>query len=245
MRIKEMIGKGRRFFTMKKDIACMEWVDFTASSMEDVKAWEGIYDKPIVIKEKEYVFRKKNMALLEMPEDFENYKKGKPMQAFRTNYNKGKKKGFTCRLFCGLDYFEQIMEINLSKDERAGHAMSGIYTDRGKVRAFLGTNPVMFGTFTSEGKLIAYLHLLNGGGILALNKIIGHGEYLADGVMYFMLGELIRQIPDIYPHKRVSYIMYGSWYGGVASAGIKYYKTLCGFCGYNIRYHVSGRKNIE
>ena len=234
----EKQGKGKRFLIREKEIAKMEWLDFTASSMEDIRAWEDVFDKPIVIKKREYTFKKRNIALLEMPRDFESYKSGKPMQAFRTNYNRGKKNGFSCRLFHGIDYFEQIMAINLSKDERAGRTMGEMYTDREKVIAFLKKEPVMFGTFTAQGELIGYLHLLFGGGMLALNKILGHGAYLEEGVMYFMLGELIRQIPDIYENGGVRYIMYGSWNGGVASAGIQYYKARCGFCGYNVRYHI-------
>lgn len=238
MKLMDIVGKGKRFLARQKKIAQLEWQDFTAHSVEDVKAWEGVYDRPIVIKKKEYFFKEKSIALLKMPQDFESYKTGKPMQAFRTNYNKGKKQGFSCRLFCGLDYFEQIMEINLSKDERAGGVMRDIYTDRDKVMSFLRNDPVMFGAFSSQGKLIGYFHLLYGGGLLALNKILGHGNYLEDGVMYFMLGELIRQIPDLYQNGGVRYIMYGSWSVNSASSGVQYYKMRCGFNGYNVRYHI-------
>lgn len=240
MRISDLIAKGKRFLKYKREVAHMEWVDVKASTIEDVRAWEGMYGTSIPIKNKIYIF--KNIALLKMPTDFDAYKKGKPMQAFRTNYNRGKKKGFACHLFCGMDYIDQIMEINLSKDKRTGHSMSDIYTHRDQVEAFLHTEPLMFGTFTLEGKLVGYLHLLYGCGVLSLNKILGHGEYLEDGVMYFMLGELISQIPDIYACGEVRYIRYGSWYGGVASSGLQYYKTRCGFCGYNIRYHVDVKR---
>ena len=92
MKLLDIIGKGKRFLAMEKEIAQMEWLDITACSIEDIKAWEVVYDKPIPVKKKPYIFKKKNIALLAMPSDLESYKTGKSMQAFRTNYNKSVKK---------------------------------------------------------------------------------------------------------------------------------------------------------
>ena len=99
MTINDFIGKGKRFLAREKEIARMEWGEFTANTIEDVKAWEGVYDTSIEIKDKNYTFKKKNIALLKMPESFEEYKSGKQKQAFRTNYNSGVSRGYQFRSF--------------------------------------------------------------------------------------------------------------------------------------------------
>lgn len=237
MKLTEIINKAKRGINREIEISNMEWIDFYLKTDRDIQGMEQTYDMPVKTNRGGYCIVKKNIALLAMPDDFEAYKKGKPKQAFRTNYNRAKNDGMECHIFHGIDYLDQIMEINLSKAERAGRAMGDIYTDKTKVESFYKKDPIMFGCFTKEGKLIAYLHLLYVGGQLTLNKILGHGDYLDRGVMYFILGELIRQKEEILDGD-IQYIMYGTWNAGVASEGIHYYKKLCGFRGYRIRYHI-------
>lgn len=114
--------------------------------------------------------------------------------------------------------------------------MTEAYTNRSMVRDFLSVSPIMFGTFTSEGKLVGYIHIIITGAMMATNKILGHADYLDDGIMYFMIAELVKK--NIEEKTNVTHIMYANYLVGRKHAGYTYFKRKCGFEGYNVRVHL-------
>lgn len=237
MNVKIFTKKVMNYIKRKIVILQMEWIDFDADTKEDINAWEGVFNKKIETKKEPYIIKKRNVALLTLVDSFEEYKKGKDKQAFRTNYNKAVKKGYLFKKFEGFNFFDDLMEINTSSELRAGRKMSEIYTDPKLVKEFLKTSPDLYGAFTSQGKLVGYFHVLSAGKLMTINKILGHHAYLADGIMYFMLGELLKvtfQMQEEFTH-----IMYGTYLYGESGAGVFYYKERCGFRGWNVRHRIN------
>lgn len=62
----------------------------------------------------------KNLALLPIPDTFDEYMRGKTKQALRTNVSRAVKNEYFCSYFNGFDYIDDIMEINLSSEDRGG-----------------------------------------------------------------------------------------------------------------------------
>lgn len=227
-------GKAQSYLFMKKEIRQMKWIDFEISGISSKAAYEGIFGKPI--KNKDYVAVRKNIALLPIPDTLDEYVRGKTKQALRTNISRAAKNGYCCGYFTGIDYLDDIMEINLSSESRGGRKMEENYVSRDMVKEFLSDLPIMFGIFTSEGKLVGYIHVLITGTMMATNKIIGHEAHLDNGVMYFMITELVKE--NIEKKANVTHVMYANYLSGRSHAGYTYFKRKCGFEGYNVRFHL-------
>lgn len=114
--------------------------------------------------------------------------------------NKARSKGFTVAEFEWNDFLQDIFEINTSLSERNGKPMSPSYLrlphelrNRGKAEA----NPCRFhwiknfGVFSEDGKLVAYVRLKRQTDFLIYTTILGHGEYLIEGVMYLLHHEIL------------------------------------------------------
>lgn len=228
------LGKAQSYLSIKKEIRQMKWIDFEIDGMSSKVAYEGIFDKQV--EKRNYVAVRKNIALLPIPDTFDEYVRGKTKQALRTNVSRAVKNGYFCSYFNGLDYIDDIMEINLSSEIRGGRKMEERYTSCSMVKDFLLGSPVMFGTFTSEGKLVGYIHVLITGTMMATNKILGHADHLDDGIMYFMIAELVKR--KIEEKTNVTHVMYASYLSGRSHAGYTYFKRKCGFEGCNVRFHL-------
>ena len=219
------------------------WIDFFAQNYKDIEAWEKTYDHKITIKSEPYVMVKRNIALLPLPQSMDEFKKGKKMQAFRTNYNKALKKRYSTGWFDASQYYDDIMEINCSSVSRCGRVMDEFYTDCDAVKSFIESKPQMWGCFDYNGKLVAYIEFLSGGKLVTINQILGHSQFLADGIMYYLLGNLIQFVID--SGELITHFMYGSFYTGENSAGVFYYKQRMGFIAYNVRYNIPSRGCID
>lgn len=232
--IEWFVGKAKSYIFIKKSIAQMKWIDLQVHGEQSKAIYEQLFH--VRIQCREYINKQKNLALLMVPDTYEDYMRGKPKQALRTNVNKSKKEAYECRFFRGNDYLDDIMEINLSSKERGGQEMEARYTDRKQVEAFLQTEPNMFGTFTKEGKLIAYIQVLQVNSMLVINKILGHNDFLNNGVMYFIVANLVKEV--IGRGNNITHIMYAHYLVGRSHAGYTYFKERCGFKGTNVRFHL-------
>ena len=93
---------------------------------------------------------------------------------------------FTYRLFDRNDYLTDIYEINTSKPIRQGPMSEG-YLEQPKASSNKLSNYATYqqefvGAF-KDGKLVAYINALVCGRIYIFNQILGHNNYLKDGVM--------------------------------------------------------------
>ncbi len=227
-------GKAKSYISMRRDIARMDWIDLDVKGEDAKEIYEQLFK--IKVKGEDYIDRQRNLALMAIPKSFEEYMKGKTKQALRTNVNKAIKKGFECRFFNGEEYLDDIMDINCSADARGGRLMESRYTDLRQVEKFLLSQPIMFGAFTHDGKLIAYIQLLQVNSLLVTNKILGHNDFLNDGVMYFIVAQLVYGV--IENQRDITHIMYAHYLVGRRHAGYTYFKERCGFKGTNVRFHL-------
>lgn len=123
-------------------------------------------------------------------------------------------------------YVGDIYEINTSISERQGKQMEESY--RKKTESFKDEqNFRYFGVLDSKNKLIAYCDLAFYGGFIQISRLLGHKNYLNDGIMYFMIVEIVKMVFDKYIMAGYEYIMYDTYFG--ASEGLRLFKTKLAF----------------
>lgn len=138
------------------------------------------------------------------------------------------------------DYIDDIHEINTSSDCRKGRKMSNSYLQ--KIDKFENLpNYKYFGVINESGKLLSYICLGFYGEFVIYNQLLGHKDFLNDGVMYLMIVELNRLIFNEYKNSTdfsegggIRYIMYDTFFG--ASDGLKMFKTKLGFSPYKVKW---------
>ncbi len=150
------------------------------------------------------------------------------------------KAGFTCRPFVRANHLPDLVEINHSKDERCGKPMRGEYL---KTLESMGgppkkleplTDPACplhydrwWGVFKPEPghrqgelvtneRLIAYIDFRRIGELAIYSLILGHGDYLREGIMYrlhFAIMEwVLKRDSDL--TRGIQQLMYAGFYQG-------------------------------
>jgi hypothetical protein len=153
---------------------------------------------------------------------------------------KAEKKNYHCEIFHVQNHIEDFVEINHSKEIRQGKKMTKSYQK--DIRDYGGLPktiqpmetpecPVHFsqwiGVFKPmEGhkqgeilvgkQLVGYINLIRLGEIILYGSILGHGDYLKDGIMYLLNHKAIEWIltSDKSKNQRIKYIMYAGWNDG-------------------------------
>lgn len=181
------------------------------------------------------VFKNKTLGacLLEKPESFEKYLSGKERQNLRTSRNRSIKNGYTFSEINVKDYAEGILEINKSKAVRQGHEMNEVYFDKNAVIEN-SLDKQCFGVFDSAGKIISYCYLIDAGNFLIISRLLGHADYLKEGVMYYMISACVEKWLNAGWWKDVKYFYYDTYFG--ASVGLKKFKYDLGFVPYKVKY---------
>lgn len=183
--------------------------------------------------------KKYGVGLIQIPENFDEFLKGKIMQAMRTNRNKALKKGYTFQRITGINYLDDVFEINCSADNRQGNKMKSAYTDKTAVKEYLESDPIMYGVLNSEGKLLAYISPWMLGDFCDISKLLGHEDYNHDGIMYLLVSGLVEELSR---KKTVKYLMYDTFIG--AQPGLRYFKERLGFKPYIVNWIWDETKKI-
>lgn len=123
-------------------------------------------------------------------------------------------------------YGEDIFEINTSLEERQGRPMSAGYREpvnflplpkypceRHRIRTF---------GVLSGHRLVAYLWLYRSGELALVSSILGHGEHLADDVMYLLFEGVVGAEAG-----NGGWFVYNRHDSG--TEGLRYFKTKLGF----------------
>lgn len=187
------------------------------------------------------IFKNKAVGacLLKKPQSFEEYLAGKEKQNLRTARNKSIKNGYTFREISVKDHVDGILEINLSKNERQGHEMTRDYFDKEKIVS-QAEGKQCFGVFDKEGQILAYCYLIEAGDFIIISRLLGHADYLKEGVMFFMIGECVKLWLETDRWKDVEYFFYDTWFG--ALKGLKKFKQDLGFVPCKVKYTFSKEK---
>jgi hypothetical protein len=153
---------------------------------------------------------------------------------------KADKKEYYCEVFHMQNHVEDLVEINHSKEIRQGRKMTKSYqkdikdyggfpVDLQPVESpecsvhfsqWMGVFKPMEGhkqgTLLVGKKLVGYINLIRHGEIILYGSILGHGDFLNDGIMYLLNHRTIEWVltPDIPDNQGIKYIMYAGWFDG-------------------------------
>ncbi len=138
--------------------------------------------------------------------------------------------GYTVRKFRFQDHQRELVAINTSAPMRQGKKMTQSYLRRDFTLPCSNWQ-TPYGVFTADGVLVGYILLAEQGEVGTLDRILGHADHLANGVMYLLttevIGDLIREGPR-------RYCFYDMWFG--ASDGLRMFKRRLGFKPYFVRW---------
>ena len=177
-------------------------------------------------------------CLLEKPQSFEAYLSGKSRQNLRTCRNRSLKNGYSFSEINVRDCADGILEINKSKAIRQGREMDESYFDKDAIIEG-SLDKQCFGVFDGEGKILAYCYLIEAGNFLIISRLLGHADYLKEGVMYYMIGACVEKWLTGEKWQAVKYFFYDTYFG--STAGLKKFKADLGFVPYKVKYKFKKR----
>ena len=104
------------------------------------------------------------------------------------------------------NYIDDIYEINTSATIRQGREMSSGYLQ--KQNSYVNEpNYKYFGIINTDGKLLSYCNIGFYGEFALVVTLLGHKQYLNDGIMYLMMIEFNKIIFNEYKQEEYKYIM--------------------------------------
>ena len=166
---------------------------------------------------------------------------------------KSLKAGFRVEPFVRKVFLADVVEVNTSKEERTGRPMRDSYLRTveelgGAAATYSEPSPPpcpvhwdqwwgVFrddpgrtqGTLTVDKQLLAYIDLRRVGELAIYSYIIGHGDYLSDGVMFHLHFELMRRMlgDDAPDTQGLGALMYAGFHQG--GHGLVLWKKKAGF----------------
>ena len=163
-------------------------------------------------------------------DNFDNYINSMKSKNSPRYFNRrAQKKGYTFSRIKAEYYIKDIHRINLSLDKRQGRKMDESYLRTPKIKE--GRNNKYFGVF-KEDQLVAYILLSEYDEFTQISQLLGHGEYLKDGIMYRLVYKAIEYIFTI--ENTPKYIMYDSFWGN--SDGLALFKRRFRFEPFHINW---------
>jgi len=172
------------------------------------------------------------VALIELPLQFDAFLKGSRMMDMRNKRNRALKLGYEFKPFTSLDFRDDIVAINQSAEQRDGREMPVDYLDPRLVDDYLSSHKNFYGVFDRNHHLQAYIHAEHLGEICVICRILGHKDFLKDGIMYLLISELVKELVASSPDTR--YLMYDTVLG--ANPGLRYFKDRSGFVPFRITW---------
>lgn len=123
-------------------------------------------------------------------------------------------------------YLPDIHQINISKEERQGREMSKSYKDFPQAFTTEESCDQHYSKwilcYDCHGTAVAYITINFCGEMAGASQILGHADYLNDGVMLNAWVEFVRVCME----KKIKYIIYSRWSDGLQ--GLQYWKHSVG-----------------
>lgn len=164
-------------------------------------------------------------AVLRVPESVQEWRDER--RTARRRANRASNLGYQFREIAREQYDEDIFAINTSLEERQGRPMSRGYQERQNFLP-LPEYPCerhairTYGVVDARGTLVAYLWLYRSGELALVSSILGHGEHLANDVMYLLFqGVVDAEI------SHGGFFVYNRHSSG--TDGLRYFKEKLGF----------------
>lgn len=142
---------------------------------------------------------------------------------------KAEKSGYKVETFNPNQHQQEILEIHFSNPDRQGKSLPENY--KNEIQYPLNDYNRYYAAKVN-GKIVGYIWTIQSGELVVLNRIMGHQEFMKDGLMYLLATEVIGNI--IHQKSLVKFVMYDTFFG--ASEGLKMYKKRLGFNPYKVNW---------
>jgi len=185
-----------------------------------------------LVKKKEW-----GVALVEIPDDVNDFRRGKKMQALRTNSRSAINKGYVFTWISPSEHIEEIMEINTSSEMRGGRLMDRRYVEREMVEESFTATDAICAVVDADGRVRAYVDLITVGEVAIVSRILGHAQHLSNGIMYLLIEGIVDYLVA---RKRETglplWLMYDTFGLPGAREGLRYFKERLGFRPYRVKW---------
>jgi hypothetical protein len=141
----------------------------------------------------------------------------------RRRVRRARRLGYTVAPFDPNERRPELLTIHRSLPERQGQPIDASYLDPAAVYE-TGAHMEYLGVFLDD-VLVAYGHLLYAGDIVGMNRIMGHGDHLENGVMFLLMAGVVEHVKATRP--AIRYVFYDMFFG--AGEGLREFKTRLGF----------------
>jgi hypothetical protein len=148
----------------------------------------------------------------------------------RKRVRRAERLGYTTAVFEPDGRRDELLEIHSSIPERQGRPIDAEYLDPD---AAYETAPHIeyMGVFADD-RLVAYSTLYYAGDIVAMFRVMGHGDHLDDGVMFLLGAGIVGHVKATHPETR--YVFYDMFFG--AGEGLRSFKARLGFRPHYVRW---------
>lgn len=184
------------------------------------------------------------VALLRLPDSFEQYLAGPERRQLRRHRGKALKAGYRFLEFAPLERLDEILAINASAAVRQDRPMRADYLDPRLVEAYFRPVPRIYGVTDAHGALRAYACTHLCGEVFTFSRLLGHAEDLRSGVMDLLISEVIRSMTE---RRQAAgcplWAMYDTYFG--SGEGLREYKKRLGFVPYRVRWLWEGAEHAD
>jgi hypothetical protein len=138
--------------------------------------------------------------------------------------------GYTVDPFEPDERRSELLAIHASLPQRQGRPIDEAYLDPA-AQYETGAFMEYLGVFQDD-TLVAYSHLWYAGEIVGMNRVMGHGDHLANGIMFLLMAGIVEHVKGTRPDIR--YVFYDMFFG--AAEGLREFKTHLGFRPHYVRW---------
>ncbi len=161
------------------------------------------------------------------------YLQGGDFADARRKARRAAKAGYTVRPINADGYRGELLEIHRSTPARQGIPMKpDVLTEEGVARAF--GNRQGNGVFDAGGRLRGYMLWIDAGEVIVLRGVMGHAEFLRDGIMYLLFSETIREAIEKCERGGAAWLQY-TWHHRQGD-GMRRFKHELGFRPYRVAW---------
>lgn len=161
------------------------------------------------------------------------YLQGGAFADARRKARRARKAGYTVRPIRADDYRREILEIHRSASRRQGEPMRPETQSEEGIARSLGDRQGN-GVFDREGHLRGYLLWIDAGELIMLRGLMGHADFLRDGIMYLLFAETISQAIEAGERGGAAWMQY-TWHHRQGD-GMRRFKRELGFRPYRVAW---------
>lgn len=177
-------------------------------------------------------------SIIALPETFEAYFEGPAGYGTRRKVRRAEREGYTFRQIEPDAWRDDILAVNTSLGERQGRPMDEAYRTEATPGRDLAVGcprhrEVWYG-IVRDDRLVAYTWVYQVGEMCLFNRILGHGDHMASGVMYQLITGALQ---DLIPSAGLRYAMYERHTSG--TPGLRFFKEQMGFAPYWVDWQLA------